>query len=33
MEESNYVQEALSTTYGVPDDIDENELEAGIDLN
>ncbi|KAI0221175.1 Vacuolar protein-sorting-associated protein 60 [Massospora cicadina] len=31
MEESSYVQEALSTTYNVPDDIDENELEAELD--
>ncbi|KAJ9062969.1 Vacuolar protein-sorting-associated protein 60 [Entomophthora muscae] len=31
IEESSYVQEALSMTYGVPDDIDENELEAELD--
>ncbi|KAJ3258714.1 hypothetical protein HK103_003308 [Boothiomyces macroporosus] len=31
LEQANDVQEALSRTYGVPDDIDEADLEAELD--
>lgn len=29
LEQANEIQEALGRTYGVPEDIDEDELEAG----
>lgn len=29
MEQANEVQEALSRTYGLPEDLDEADLEAG----
>ena len=29
MEQANEIQETLGRTYGLPDDIDEDELEAG----
>lgn len=31
MEQANEVQQALSRTYGLPDDIDEADLEAELD--
>ena len=33
MEQANEVQEALGRSYGVPDDIDEDELEAGLKVD
>jgi hypothetical protein len=30
MEEANDIQEALGRTYGLPDDVDEADLEAGM---
>ena len=31
LEQANDIQESLGRTYGVPEDIDEEELEAGLD--
>lgn len=30
MEQANEVQESMSRTYGVPDEVDEADLEAGM---
>ena len=32
MDEVNYLQDTVTRSYGVPEDLDEEDLEAGIDL-
>jgi charged multivesicular body protein 5 len=32
LQQANEVQETLGRSYGLPDDVDEDELEAGIHL-